>query len=349
MIPQATFCKRRNAIMGSMMICGVLIAVILTPVHNGMAAARKPVAAPPPPPVTQSAAPTRRPVGPVSAPKATAPAAANKAGPATLAAPAGATASAVESEEAAEPEPEKAAFTPDPQGDAPARLQYGSDESIYVVQPRPFSKKGRFELAPLFFTSMNPKFVGYVGGALSAAYHVRENLAVEVVSSIPYGMYSYFSNLVEDVYKNENLTPEAVDLKHMRYFGSASVQLSALYGKFRLKFFKWSTLIDYDAYLLGGLGVAQTKEACADYGKGDCSSLVGAELGLRKPDDVSDAWKLTGNVGGGMRFFFTEHFGLRLEVRDIIYGDKAFDSRTNKPTTDVRNNLLFFLGLSVLI
>jgi outer membrane beta-barrel protein len=228
-----------------------------------------------------------------------------------------------------------------------ARIKNGSDESIYVVQPRSFSKKHKFELTPMFFTALNPRFVGYVGGGLSAVYHVRENMAVEISSSVPGGLYSYYSNMVGDIYAYQGLVPPVVDLKHMRYFGTADVQLSALYGKFRFSIFSFSTLIDYDAYITAGLGATKTMESCAA-GRNGCSEVVGAGRGLRNPTDTVDRWKLAGTVGGGMRFFFSDHVGLRFEIRDIAYSDRGKDDR-DVVSTDIRNNLLFFSGLSFLI
>ena len=227
------------------------------------------------------------------------------------------------------------------------RVQNGADESIYVVQKRAFSKKQKFEITPLFFTALNPKFVGYVGGGLSVAYHLRENLAVELSTAIPGATHAFFSNLVEDVYAHENLAPEAVDLKRMKYFGTMNLQLSALYGKFRFSLFGFNTLIDYDAYVSAGLGAAQTVKTC-DANRDGCSDIVGAGRGLKSPDNTGDRWKLAASLGGGMRFFFSNRFGLRLEVRDVGYSDR--DTDNNKAvSTGIRNNVLFFLGLSALI
>ena len=64
------------------------------------------------------------------------------------------------------------------------RALVAEDESIYVVQKRAYSKKGKFEITPFVFTAMNPKFVGYIGGGFSFAYHLRENFAVEFSTSI---------------------------------------------------------------------------------------------------------------------------------------------------------------------
>jgi outer membrane beta-barrel protein len=227
--------------------------------------------------------------------------------------------------------------------DAKHRAVTAKDESIYVVQERSYSKSGKFELTPMFFTALNPKFVGYLGAAVAGAYHLRENLAIEVLSSIPYGMYTYYSNLVAEVYNYEGLTPEDVDLKRMTYFGGASLQFSAVYGKVR--FYDW--LMDYDFYVSAGFGYARTLETCNPERDEGCSDKKEIGRGFMAPREAIDRHKLAGNLGGGARFFFADALGVRFEVRDVTYADRA---RVNNTTsTDIRNNLLFFLGLSLMI
>ncbi len=248
-------------------------------------------------------------------------------------------------EPAAPPTPVEPAVAPAPA--APVEEALEQDESIYVVQRRVYSKKGAFELTPLFYTSLNNKFVGHFGLGLAAAYHVRENLALELQSSVPYVGDRFFSALVYEVYQQEQLTPEAVDLKQMDYFGGLSVLFSALYGKMEL----YSWLIDYDFFVTAGVGFVSTIETCVPE-RGDCSEEVGGTgqgigRGVHSPEEAGDRFKLSGNLGGGMRFFFSDRLGLRLEIRDVVYSDRAVES--NEVTTDIRNNVLFFLGLSVLL
>lgn len=220
------------------------------------------------------------------------------------------------------------------------------DESIYVVQRRAYSKKGRFEITPEMFTSLNNKFVGHWGPSLSVAYHVRENFAVELTTTVPYLMGGFYSGLVYEV-RQEDLEPEVVDLKQMRYFGAVSLQFSALYGKLNL----FDNLVDYDFYVSAGGGLVSTVETChtaqGSSGDPDCSEDVGIGYGLKTPVDGGDALKFSGAFGGGMRVFFTERLGLRLEVRDVVYADRAADS--SKVTTDIRNNVIIFGGLSFLL
>jgi outer membrane beta-barrel protein len=213
------------------------------------------------------------------------------------------------------------------------------------VQRRTYSKKGSIELNPLLFTALNPKFVGYRGFAASISYHARENLSVELLSSIYTD--AFYSDLVHDVYEYEQLTPEEVDLKKMTYFGTLGLQFSALYGK--LEFYGY--LMDYDFYVNTGLGLVYTQEPC-DPRESDCSDdeeRIGR--GLRDPHDANDMRKIAGSLGGGLRLFFAEHFGLRLDVRDLVYSDRKVgggtaENKVGDTTTDIRNNLLLFVGAS---
>ncbi|MEC9466267.1 MAG: outer membrane beta-barrel domain-containing protein [Myxococcota bacterium] len=228
--------------------------------------------------------------------------------------------------------------------DEEARTVVWGDESIYVVQQRAYSKKGHFELTPFFLTGINPKFVGYLGGGLSAAYHLRENFSVEFASSLPsVGMFPFYSALVYEVYQYEGLTPEEVDLKQLSYFGALSAQYSALYGKFDI----YGILLDYDLYLTAGAGLSTTVETCTPNRDGCGDRVDGLGFGHRAPLDNEDYLKLSGHLGAGVRIFFTDRVGVRVEVRDIVYADHHVGSQG--VTTDIRNTMLLFLGASFLL
>lgn len=219
------------------------------------------------------------------------------------------------------------------------------DESVYVVQRRAYSKSGRFEFTPMFLTAVNPKFVGYVGASVSAAYHFQENLAIEFITSVY--AHAFYSDLVYEAWRYENLAPEDVDLKKLLYFNALSLQFSALYGKLEL----YGLLVDYDFYVTGGLGFAITREPCFPPGDAStgCSEDADVDRGLRFPDRGLDAYKITGNLGLGTRVFFSELIGARIEFRDIAYPDRKVDANTGQASTDIRNIMMLFLGVSVLL
>lgn len=227
----------------------------------------------------------------------------------------------------------------------PVDVSAPADESIYVVQRRAYLKRGSIEVTPMLFTSLNNRFSSSVGPALALVYHVRENLGIELVSSIPGVMRSRYGDLVYELYDNEQLAPEAVDMKKLRYFGAFTLQFSALYGKFDF----YGHTIDYDVYGAAGPAFASTQEPCTPAGEGTCSAdteQIGR--GLRNPTESGDRYKLAGSIGGGLRLFFADWIGLRVELRDIVYGDRATDDG-GVPTSKIRNNVFFLLGLSFLL
>ena len=227
----------------------------------------------------------------------------------------------------------------------PRKTVPGSDRSIYVVQERAYSKSKAVEITPFFFTKINPKFVGYVGGGISAAYHFKENFGLEFLSAIPGPFFNaFYSNLVTEVFQYESLTPEEVDLKRMTYFGALSLNFSALYGKWDL----YGLLLDYDFYAHAGIGLVTLKETCAPPNTGNCGpALASTGRGLRAPDLGRDRFKITGNLGFGLRVYFLRFLGFRIELRDIVYADR--DVEAGQTTSDIRNELMVFLGASFLI
>lgn len=219
---------------------------------------------------------------------------------------------------------------------APATAE--KDESIYVIQRRTYSKRGKFEVTPMLAASINNKFTGFFGPALSLAYHLRENFALEVNGGYALG---YYSSLVYEVYKYEELIPQNVDLKQLQWFAGLSAQWSPLYGKFNI----FGILADFDFYISAGLGVAGTRVPCLT-SHDSCVPLDNLGFGLQKPEDRSDYLKLAGNFGIGIRLFFADWLGVRVEIHDISYGDKV--ESQGETTSDISNNLATFMGVSFL-
>lgn len=228
------------------------------------------------------------------------------------------------------------------------RLARADDESIYVVQRRAYSKRGRFELTPMLFQRLNSKFSSYTGLALSAGYHFRENLAVELVTSVPLPglFFSSYSNLTTELFDQEGLEPEAVDLKQLEAFVGLGLNFSALYGKFDI----YGELLDYDFFLIAGFGLTQTRERCTPATDGgDCDPFQDrVDLGTRPPLDSSDEFRIAGHLGGGLRLFFRDWIGLRIEIRDVVYADRAVDPEDGV-TTDISNNVFLMAGASFLL
>lgn len=229
------------------------------------------------------------------------------------------------------------------------------DASVFVLQKRTYSKRNRFEITPVVVASLQPTFVGSVGAGVSVAYHIRETFAVEILSTIPGLYHGYYSDFVIDLQAFEGLTPDAVDLKQVSYWSALSLQFSALYGKFDVYGQKW----DYDLYISGGFGYAQTLETCGLQER-DCEEAEGLQRGLRSPITTTDRNKFALSMAIGMRFFFADWGGLRLEVRNLAYSDRRTEflngldasqgtSLSSSTSTDIRNTPLVIAGIGFLL
>jgi outer membrane beta-barrel protein len=61
----------------------------------------------------------------------------------------------------------------------------------------------------------------------------------------------------------------------------------------------------------------------------------------------SPTWTIGADVGIGMRFFLNHWITLKLELRDVIYGENVADSPNSLQTANsLRNQLIFDLGFS---
>lgn len=236
------------------------------------------------------------------------------------------------------------------------------DESIYVAQKRAYSKRGHFELTPMFAATINNRYTSGLAGMLAATYHIRENLGVELIGGY---VASGFTEATTEIRDRQQLEGPAAERKWMEYFFGVDVQFAPVYGKLRLI---PGILGDFDIYLAVGFGLVGTRSPCAvgkEYtqdGRGlvenglDVQGLSGIcstnPANATLPADM----RFAGNFGGGFRIFFTNWLGVRLELRDIVYSElvnvlkpTASGQPVQDITTFIRHNLFFVFGVSFLI
>jgi outer membrane beta-barrel protein len=221
------------------------------------------------------------------------------------------------------------------------------EETIFVVQGKPFLAQGRFELTPQFAQSVNDSFTSHTGLMVSGLYHLKENVAVEATV----GAFMWIdersgnprlggrdTDLTVELRQKENLAPERVKLYQFPYLLAANLQWSPMYGKVNIQDF---VLGQFNLYLSVGAGIA------------------GLQLETLTPGPQSQTFvELTNSIapttsfGGGLRFYFTDWLGVRVEVRDYVMPLAVFQSGANAiadadaPSFDVTNLILAQLGVS---
>jgi len=182
---------------------------------------------------------------------------------------------------------------------------------VHVLEQRPFTEAGRWELSFFGNAQVNPKFTVHAGISAELAYHLRENLAAQL--GVWYFPLSVQSTLSEELLTKARVAPETAEAFLLRAAALAGLELMPIYGK--LDVFD-GKILRLGVYLNGGLGVAKTR------------------VQLRPSSDPSTGrtfgdtgYRPIASLGIGLRVFLSEQLTLRLELRDFAYS--GYVSRVN--------------------
>lgn len=222
------------------------------------------------------------------------------------------------------------------------------EETIYVVQGKPFLVAGDFELTPQFAQSVNDSFTSHTGLMVSGLYHLKENVAFEVAGAA-FGWWDVGgprfggrdSELTVELRDKESLAPERVKLYQFPWLVSGDAQWSPFYGKVSLQDV---ALGQFNLYLSVGASVVGLQlEALTQNGRQKSYVTLPATLGALPTMTLSTTF------GGGLRFYFTDWLGVRIEVRDYVIplsvrADEVDDA--DGPSFDVTNLVLAQAGVS---
>jgi outer membrane beta-barrel protein len=236
----------------------------------------------------------------------------------------------------------------DGDADAPAGVEKPVlEETIFVVQGKPFLAQGRFELTPQFAQSVNDSFTSHTGLMVSGLYHLKENVAVEATvgafmwvderSGSP-RLGGRDTDLTVELRQKENLAPERVKLYQFPYLLAGNLQWSPMYGKVNIQDF---VLGQFNLYLSVGAGIAGLQLETLTPGVANQNFV-----------ELTSAIAPTTSFGGGLRFYFSDWLGVRVEVRDYVMPLAVFQSGANAiadadaPSFDVTNLILAQLGVS---
>ena len=182
---------------------------------------------------------------------------------------------------------------------------------IHVLEQRPFTEVGRWELTFFGSTQVNPKFTMHAGLSAEVAYHLRENLAAQV--GLWYFPVSVQSTLSEELLNKARVAPESAEALLVRGAALAGLELMPIYGKLNVFDGK---ILRLGIYLNGGLGVAKTRlqlRPSTDPGTGRTFGDTG--------------YRPIASLGLGLRVFLSERVTMRLELRDFAYS--GYVSRVN--------------------
>lgn len=242
-----------------------------------------------------------------------------------------------------------------------------------AVRHRKLLVRERFELTPMFESSVNADFKHIVGGGIKAEYHLTDMFSFGAL-----GVFSTDINTnlvdrivptleadVDDTTREPSQDEFTQRLNTMPLHGAAYLSLTPWYGKLAA-FGK--AFLNFDFYFQAGVSFASLKSNCAasictDEAPGQTvdpdPTMDGDEI---PPDDnpnndpaLNNGARVGAYFGGGIHVFLTDAIALDLTVRDYMFSDNPsgadFDANLYVDDSDSRflHHLFMGAGVSVML
>jgi outer membrane beta-barrel protein len=254
--------------------------------------------------------------------------------------------------------------------DAAAERRTSGLEDQPAVRHRMLLVAKRFELTPMFESTINADFRHIVGGGLKLEYHLSDMLSFGAVgvfsTSLDTGLVGKISPTLED--SVDDMTREPSDdeflqhLNEMPLHGAAYVSLTPWYGKLAA-FGK--AFVNFDFYFQAGVSFASLKSncdssICDDDHPGtvddtDPDNPIQPDLNPNNDPPLNDGSRVGLYLGGGIHVFLNEFLALDLTVRDYAFSDNPsgadFDANLYVDDNDSRfmHHLFMGAGLSIML
>lgn len=194
-----------------------------------------------------------------------------------------------------------------------AEREVTQEDRVKSVQRKVYLKKGRFELAPFVTTSINDPFYAKYGASLRLGYYLADTVALAARGSL----LATAGN--DDVRTAKRAFDARIFASRPRWSAMGDVEWSPLYGKSAFM----NSILHFDAYLLGGLGVVNT----------ETSQNVAGREGLRPALDL----------GAGVRFVAKDFLAVNVAIINTSYADQPLG--TTKSST--QNLMTLNAGISL--
>lgn len=231
----------------------------------------------------------------------------------------------------------------------------------------------RFEVTPLFESTVNADFRHFVGAGLKLEYHLTDMLSVGALgvysTSIDTGLVDKIVPTLPDAMSQDNPLEPTKDqftshLNKMPLHGAVYASLTPWYGK--LAAFN-TFFVNFDFYFQGGLAFAQLESdcpisICTDTAPGqsrpdpnDPNETIPPDFLPANDPPLNDGTRIGGYLGAGIHVFLNDFLALDLTVRDYIFSDNpsGADYNADRIVTDddsrFLNHLFMGVGLSVML
>lgn len=219
-------------------------------------------------------------------------------------------------------------------------------ETIFAVQRKAYLVSQKLEISPMFTAVINNRFTTTLAPMLSVGYHVGESFALQAFGSY---MFASESDVTTEILTRGQLAPEDAELVQMRWAAGLTAEWSPVYGKMQVL---GSELGTFSFYLAGGLALGQTRVQCRNGEELDPNVFPGQTCAINQ--DAKTVYRPLelrpmGVLGAGLRFYFSNWLGVKLEVRDYIFTTRVYRPGSKTLSDAVTNSLFAQIGVSFLL
>ncbi len=253
--------------------------------------------------------------------------------------------------------------------EASAERRQNSLAKDVAVRHRRLLVKNRFEVTPLFESTINADFRHVIGGGLKLEYHLTDKWSIGVIgvasASVNTGLVNKILPTLEPATNNATREPSQEEftdhLNSMPFHGAAYVSLTPWYGK--LAAFS-QAYVAFDFYFQAGVAFASLQSTCpasvcSDKNPGK-STMMGMDTIPPDNNPNNDPALNSGGraglyLGGGIHVFLNDFLALDMTVRDYAFSDNpsGADYNADLAVTNADNrflhHLFFGAGLSVML
>jgi outer membrane beta-barrel protein len=256
---------------------------------------------------------------------------------------------------------------PEPQSQTGGRRLNTLHDDV-AVRHRRLLVKQRFEVTPLFESTINADFRHIIGGGLKLEYHFTDMISIGAVGIYSTAIDTGLVNKIKATLSNNPTNPrepsidEFMDrLNTMPVHGAGYLSITPWYGK--LAAFA-SAYVAFDFYFQAGVAFAQLQSDCPTNICSDTSpgkptmsggDTIPPDLNPNNDPPLNSGGRLGLYLGGGVHVFLNDFLALDLTVRDYAFSDNPsgadFDANLYVDDKDARflHHLFFGAGLSIML
>ena len=247
-----------------------------------------------------------------------------------------------------------------------------------AVRHRLLLVANRFELTPLFESTINPEYQHVLGVGAKLEYHLGDMLSIGVVGAATPGFMQFHTKLTDRIIPTLETTADPATrepsqtefqdhLNSMPVHGAAYISITPWYGK--LAAFS-AAYVAFDFYFQAGVSYAQLVNNCPSSVCNDPSpgqphmqgtDTVPPDNNPNNDDPQNGGTRIGLYLGGGIHVFLNDFLALDLTVRDYAFSDNPSGADYNadlfvgkNPTTGDDDNrflhhLFFGAGVSIML